>query len=267
MSHVSRDYAIPHGFTGDWKGIYLQAKPPHTTRSGALFQITPDRWRMGLLGAGQDYPPTSEDAFLDFARSLRSPLLYDVISRAKPLSPIRGYQQTANIRRYYEQMRRTPGHFLAIGDSATTFNPIYGQGMTAAAQSALVLDRLLQAGSPGDVHDIGPRFHRAAAKANASAWMIATGEDLRYPTTEGGSRNLMTRLTHRYLERIFRGSLERQRSFLALIDVIQLVDGPPALLKPAILLPAMRYGGRPDRVAPPERSGMPASAVRLARMP
>jgi hypothetical protein len=31
-----------------------------------------------------------------------------------------------------------------------------------------------------------PRAQRAVAKANAGAWMVAIGEDLRYPETRGG---------------------------------------------------------------------------------
>jgi pimeloyl-ACP methyl ester carboxylesterase len=90
------------------------------------------------------------------------------------------------------------------------------------------------------------------AKANAGAWLIATGEDLRYPSTKGGRRDLATRLTHRYLDRVFRAALDGRRAHFAFVHVIQLIDPPSALFKPALLVPALLRGGRPDRAVQPE---------------
>jgi hypothetical protein len=43
----------------------------------------------GMLG---DYPPSEEHGFLEFARSLPTPDLYDAIVRAEPLSDIASYR-------------------------------------------------------------------------------------------------------------------------------------------------------------------------------
>jgi len=252
LGYASRDYAIPRNFGDDWKAIMLQAKPPQAVRTGYLFQIAPDRWRLSVMGAGRDYPPTDEDGFLAFVRGLRSPIIYEAIAAAEPVTPVFGYRATDNQRRFYERLRRLPERLLVTGDAVAAFNPIYGQGMTAAAQAALALDRLLRERPGGDLIALGPRFHNAVAKANAGAWLIATGEDLRYPTTEGGRRDLPTRLTHRYLDRVFRAATDGRRVHFAFLNVIQLVDPPNALFKPAVLLPALLRGGRPDRLVPPE---------------
>jgi len=268
LGYASRDYAIPTGFRGDWKAIMLQAKPPKSVRTGYLFQVAPDRWRLSVMGAGRDYPPTDEDGFLDFVRGLRSPIIYEAIESAEPLTPVFGYRETDNERRFYERLRRLPEGFLVTGDAVAAFNPIYGQGMTAAAQAALVLDRLLR-DPEGHVGDLGHRFHRAAARANAGAWLIATGEDLRYPSTEGGSRDLSTRLIHRYLNRVFRAATDGRGAHFAFVNVIQLVDPPIALFKPVLLLPALLRGGRPDRATPPEpptRGGEAPSPARARQV-
>jgi pimeloyl-ACP methyl ester carboxylesterase/flavin-dependent dehydrogenase len=251
LGYASRDYAIPPGFQGDWKAIMLQAKPPKTVRTGYLFQVAPDRWRLSVMGAGHDYPPTDQDGFLDFVRGLRSQIIYETIDSAEPLTPVFGYRETENQRRFYERLSRFPDGFLVTGDAVAAFNPIYGQGMTAAAQSALVLDQLLREGLAHPVN-LGYRFQRAAARANAGAWLIATGEDLRYPATEGGKRDLSARLTHRYLNRVFRAATDGRGAHFAFVNVVQLVDPPIALLKPAVLVPALLRGGRPDRAVRPE---------------
>jgi pimeloyl-ACP methyl ester carboxylesterase/flavin-dependent dehydrogenase len=268
IGYASRDYAIPPDFRGDWKAIMLLAKPPSTRRTGYLFQIAPDRWRLSVMGAEADYPPTDEEGFLAFASGLRSPMIAEAIASAEPLTPIFSHRATENQRRFYEELRRFPERLLATGDAVAAFDPIYGQGMTAAAQAALALDRLLRARAGGEITELGPRFHRSIATANTAAWLIAAGGDLRYSQTEGGRRGLMTRLTHRYLDRVFRAAADDRRAHFALLNVIQLLDPPSALFKPAVLVPALLRGGRPDQATPPERPSRDrGAAVRAAPHP
>src|SRR6266545_4115029 len=114
-----------------------QADPAANARGGVLFPIEGNRWMVTLAGRGRDYPPTDEEGFLAFAGSLRSPLLHEAIRGAERLTPIHAYRQTDNQRRFYERLPRLPQRFLVIGDGVCAFNPLYGQGMTVAAQSAL----------------------------------------------------------------------------------------------------------------------------------
>ena len=99
---------------------------------------------MTLTGGDGDYPPTDEDGFLDGARTLRIPDLYEAITDAEPLGPIVGYRATENRLRHYERVRRWPEGLVALGDAVCALNPVYGQGMTTAALGAEVLDRCLR---------------------------------------------------------------------------------------------------------------------------
>jgi 2-polyprenyl-6-methoxyphenol hydroxylase-like FAD-dependent oxidoreductase len=111
---------------------------------GLLLPVEGDRWMVGLAGAGRDYPPTDEAGFLQFAASLRSPIIHDAIRHARPLSPIHGYRQTDNRWRHYDQAQRWPERLVVVGDAACTFNPIYGQGLTTAALAGVTLNQCLQ---------------------------------------------------------------------------------------------------------------------------
>jgi 2-polyprenyl-6-methoxyphenol hydroxylase-like FAD-dependent oxidoreductase len=250
LGYASRIYDIPDGFDGDWKMLYLQAKPPDNTRMGLLFPIEGDRWIVTLCGAGRDYPPTDEDGFLEFARTLRHPVLYEAIRDAKPVSPIAGYQRTANVRRHYERLERRPERLLVTGDAATAFNPIYAQGMTAAAIGARTLagslDAHRRAHAGAGFDGLAGAFQAALAKATASVWLEATSEDLRYPTTDGGKLQLSTKAIYAYLARAIRVGNGNETVNTALLRVINLFDEPTTLFRPQVLLPVLS-----GRTAPP----------------
>src|SRR5512139_346574 len=148
LGYASRNYAIPPGFDPGWKALYFQADAPATRRTGGLFPQENDRWIVSLSGAGGDYGPTGEKEFLEFAKGLRSPILYEAIRDAEPLTPIVGFRRTANHRRHYERMAGWPDGFIVVGDAVCGFNPIYGQGMTVAAIQATALDALLSRRDP-----------------------------------------------------------------------------------------------------------------------
>jgi 2-polyprenyl-6-methoxyphenol hydroxylase-like FAD-dependent oxidoreductase len=250
LGYASRVYDMPDGFDGDWKMLYLQAKPPDNTRMGLLFPIEGQRWIVTLCGAGRDYPPTDEDGFLEFARTLRHPVLYDAIKDAKPVTPIAGYQRTANVRRHYERLRRFPERLLVTGDAVTAFNPIYAQGMTAAAigarTAAQVLDDHRRQHPGGGFGGLSLAFQAALAKATASVWLEATSEDLRYPTTDGGRQKASTKATYAYLARAIRVGNGNPTVNTALLRVINLFEEPTSLFKPSVLLPVLT-----GRTAPP----------------
>lgn len=246
LGYASRQYAIPPGFSPGWKGLYLQADPPATRRTGGLFPLGDGRWICSLSGAGRDYGPTDEDGFLDFARGLRSPVLYEAIRTAEPLTPIHGFRRTANHRRHYERLPAWPSGFVVMGDAACAFNPIYGQGMSVAAISALALDRCLRSRADGFEH----RFQRAAARSAAGAWLVATGEDLRYRETESAPVGLRTRLINAYVDRVVAAANSDRRVCSGLLDVLALRSAPVSLFAPAVL--ARIAANRIRRPAPVE---------------
>ncbi len=51
-----------------------------------------------------DHPPTDEEGYLEFARSLPQLDIYDAIRQAEPIGPVYTYSRTENIRRRYEKV-------------------------------------------------------------------------------------------------------------------------------------------------------------------
>ncbi|MCM3873510.1 MAG: hypothetical protein ND895_22735 [Pyrinomonadaceae bacterium] len=261
LGYASRLYRIPDDFSADWKCAFVQAAPPKRKRGGILFTVEGDRWLVTLIGGGRDYPPTDDAAFLEFARSLRSPIIYDAIRRAEPLSPIRGYRGTENRLRHFEEAIHQPENFIALGDSVCAFNPVYGQGMTIAAMGAMALDECLhkQKGAP---ETFARQFHERLAKVNAAPWMLATSEDYRYRETEGGSPTLATRFMHRYMNHVLRLSTFDASVRRVLLEVFSMLIEPSALFRPRIAVRVL--GNTLGFVRPPKSAARRASSNTLA---
>jgi hypothetical protein len=195
-----------------------------------------------------DYPPTDEEGFLKFARSLSSPELYRAIEHAKPLSRIWGYRRTENRLRHYERAN-VPQGFAALGDSVCAFNPVYGVGMTLTGLEALALRKCLRDGKGRlDSH----RFQKQVAKLVAAPWALTTGEDLRWPATQGGQITAKVKFMHWYIEQVIRLIPQSQEVFRRFQEVNHMLKPPTALFHPAVLGPVLRQAFGPKRLVAPK---------------
>lgn len=187
VAYTSCLYERPANHNGQWKTLYISAEPPHGTRGGIILPMENGRWCATLIGVAGDVPPHDEEGFLAFARGLSAPDFYEAIKDARPLSKPIGFQRTENRVRRYDKMPEYLDGFLVCGDAAIALNPIYAQGMTAAAQAANALQRSLQAQqrqSPDSLDGLAARFQQTMSKAVQRLWRIATTNDWDWPITE-----------------------------------------------------------------------------------
>jgi flavin-dependent dehydrogenase len=239
--YATRYYTIPSGLQADWKALIIQSKPPLGTRYGQLFPMEGKRWMLTLIGAAHDYPPTDEAGFLEFARSLPSPLIYEAIKDAQPASPIYGYQHTENRMRSYERMERWPEGFVALGDSVCTLNPSYAQGITAAAFAALTLDQCLRDRPGPDRTGLARSFQQALAKTNAPLWEKSISDDMRYAKTAGGTPGYKVRFMHWYMDQTLRLAMRNHGVFKAFMSWMQLLAPLDTLFHPKIMAQVLAH--------------------------
>ncbi|GAA5199368.1 FAD-dependent oxidoreductase [Rugosimonospora acidiphila] len=253
LGYASRRYVLPDSAVGDWKNILIMPDPPRSGRGAVLYPIENDRWMLTLGGLGEDRPPTDAEEFLDYTRGLRSTIIYDVISQGRPDSAIHGYLRTSNHRRHFETMRSWPLGFLVVGDAACCFNPVYGQGMSVAAQTAVALDEHLRA-RPAGAPPLDHTAQVVAARCASVAWLIATGADSRLPTATTSTRpGLRDRLSHQYLSRASDVANRDPYVCEVLTDVMHLVAPPTVLTRPKVMARVLRGRPGPRLWTPPER--------------
>jgi 2-polyprenyl-6-methoxyphenol hydroxylase-like FAD-dependent oxidoreductase len=246
LAYASRLYRIPENFDGGWECAYVQAAPPKQKRGAILFKVEGRRWLVTLIGRAGDQPPSDEAGFLEFARSLPVPMIYDAISAAEPVSPIKTHRATQNRLRRYERAKELPENFVLLGDSVCAFNPVYGQGMTTAALGVMTLDKCLRE-QKGNFIGLSRRFQKRLAKVNEAPWLLATGEDYRYPETVGGSPSLMTKFMHRYMDQVVQLATRSVEVRKVLLRAFNMLIPPGALFQPRVLFRVLLQVLKPER--------------------
>src|SRR6185369_4974476 len=149
---------------------------------------------------------------------------------AEPITPIKTHRGTENRLRHFDRAQELPENFLLLGDAVCAFNPVYGQGMTIAALGALTLRNTLREGA--GVRGLSRRFLKRLGKVNKAPWLLATGEDYRYPQTTGHGAGLMTKFMHGYMNEVLELATESVAVRGVLLRAVSMLVPPTALFHP-----------------------------------
>jgi len=236
IGYASRIYRRPDKAL-DWKALVIYPTPPGGKRGGYVVPIENNCWIVTLVGWLRDHPPNNEQGFLNYAKSLPVPDLYEAILDAKQLTPIVTHKFPANQRRHFEQMSRFPEGLVILGDAACSFNPIYGQGMTTAALEASTLHDCLcllkrKAGEGNPIH-LTHHCQQAIAKVVNIPWLLATSEDFHYPETIG-KRPKGMHLLNWYIGKFHTLVGSYPLATLRFYEVLHLLKPPITLFEPDI---------------------------------
>lgn len=218
------------------KFALVQPAPPHGRCFGVMGPMEGERWMVTLGGWLGERAPTDEEGFLEFARDLPAPDIYEVIKDAEPLGEAVKYSFPANLRRRYERLARVPKGYLVTGDALCSFNPVYGQGMTVSALEAETLEECLSKGLDG----LPRRFYRRVSKVIDTPWQLAAGADFAHPDVVGNKAR-GTGLINWYFGYVQRAATRDERVCRALVDVTGLLVPPATLFHPRIAWRVFRH--------------------------
>jgi 2-polyprenyl-6-methoxyphenol hydroxylase-like FAD-dependent oxidoreductase len=245
--YVSRIYRRAEAPARDWKAAAVIGDP-RTRRLAVLLPMEGDQWILAIVGVNGESPPTDPDAMLAYARTFESPVIAEVMEVSQPVGDPVTHRFPADQRRHVERMRRFPLGWLLIGDAVCSFNPIYAQGMTTAAQQARALGRELdRAGAIN--RSLTRGYFKAVSKTVTMPWSIAVGGDFAYDATKG-KKPFGTDLVNRYMDRVVKAGQHDDEVVTRLNETVALLRSPQSLMAPAFMLRVLRAA----------RRGTPASA-------
>jgi len=224
LTYTTCDYAAPLPVDPIGDGIAIISVATPGNPRGATFARLPDRYSVSLNGLLGDRPPTDPAGFLEYARSLPVPSIFESVRAAQPLAAPVSFHFPSSIRRRYEKMSRLPEGLVALGDAACVFNPIYAQGMTVAAIGAVVLRTHLRRGPVSS-----RAYFRDLARAVDGPWAMSAGGDLGFPGVRG-RRTLKVRMGNRFMPRLQAAATSDAVVSRAFMRVAGLVDPPTALM-------------------------------------
>ncbi|WP_340379903.1 FAD-dependent monooxygenase [Streptomyces sp. SS7] len=253
VAYASRLFRAPEAARDAFPVVNVQPAPRtgEPGRGGVLLPIEDGQWLVTLFGSRGGEPTADASDFVRYARAeLRDPIIADLVERAEPLGEVAFTRTTANRRLFYERMRTWPENFVVLGDALCALNPVYGHGMSVAAQQALALKRMAGrhgTGSPG----LARRVQKAVSRPASTAWDLALGMDVFYPGATEHGPGLRDRLLAAYVERLLYTATGNGRVARRVTDVTSLERGPEVLLSPGLLLAAAVGPLKPALSGPP----------------
>ncbi len=143
QAYATAVFEVPAKASRDWIGLAHYGTPPEQNYGGLIFPIEHERWIVSIGRVHGDALPGEIEGFKAFVKAFRMPTFFDAIKGAKHVGEIARYNMPASIRRHFDRLEGFPQGMIPLGDSVCRFNPIFGQGMSVAAQEAFVLSELL----------------------------------------------------------------------------------------------------------------------------
>jgi 2-polyprenyl-6-methoxyphenol hydroxylase-like FAD-dependent oxidoreductase len=208
---------------------------PEGKRGGVMLAQEGDRWIVTLVGYFGHVAPPDLDGFTEYAGTLPAPYIQEVLRDSEPVSDPVSSRFPASVRRRYERLTRFPEGFLVFGDAISSFNPAYGQGMSAAALEATELAATLEEGS----RNLARHFFRRAAKVVDMPWQIVVGNDFRMPET-AGPRSAGVNFINWYMTKLRKAAHSDPVTAMAFFQVANLLAPPSSAMRPRVLLRVLK---------------------------
>jgi 2-polyprenyl-6-methoxyphenol hydroxylase-like FAD-dependent oxidoreductase len=135
--------------------------------------IEGNQWLLTLVGYDDARPGRTLDALR--AACAQLPPLYREVASHDLAEPIAVYQLAESRRRDFAGLGHFPARLVSVGDAVASFNPIYAQGMSAAALHASCLSEYLS--TRPDLRSPAAMFFELQRVVTDAAWAVSAGGD------------------------------------------------------------------------------------------
>jgi len=187
FAYSSAKFRRPASYDGE-QVMLFGGRPPKHTRGAGIAEIEDGLWMVSLAGRFGDFPPVDPEGFIAFAKSIPAPKLYELLQGAERLTEISHHRFPTSVQRHYERLEAFPERFIVLGDAVSSFNPVYGQGMSSASMQVRAFQEILKeraSGNGSGLEGIAASFFPKAAEVIATPWVLSSASDFIYPQTKG----------------------------------------------------------------------------------
>ena len=186
ISYTSALMNAPADALGTDKNLVVLPNPPHK-RGAFVAKVEGGNWLVSLHTRFEKDLPKTYAEMLAFASGIEVPDVAEFLEKASLAGEIRSYRKPDATWRRFDRLERFPERLLALGDAVTSFNPVYGQGMSVALMQACALNDILEARSAGSVglDGLAREFFPKAKEISGEAWNSSTLVDAAYEEVTG----------------------------------------------------------------------------------
>jgi flavin-dependent dehydrogenase len=239
-AYSSRFYRPRNPSEFDWKGMTVEPVFPNRPHWAVIIPLENNDWVATLGGFDGNYPPSDERGFEEFARALPTPLYAQALQRADPLTKVRAFRKLEMRWNHFESYDGV-SRFMAIGDSAWAYNPLYGQGMSVVATCARILRDTLN--KDNDLDTLAKRYYPRARKFALPLWSSTAQLDLRWPGAVG-KRPWHGAVTLPAAELVVRAAGQDPAVGDAALQIAHMIKTPWEAFSPGVMTRVARYAVR-----------------------
>jgi flavin-dependent dehydrogenase len=180
MAYTSGLFRPPSDLVNDSWACLMLAIPPNT-RAAYLTPVDGGLWLATMYGRGGDMAPRDAEGFVEWTKGLAHPVIHEKLRRAESTSNFWTYKIPKGTWFRYDRMEQFPSGLIPMGEAFTSFNPMYGQGISLAAGQARALRSAIAEGTGR----LAPLYFAGSEPLNQVAWSVMETRDLEHTSTTG----------------------------------------------------------------------------------
>ncbi len=165
----------PESFHGKKENILIVPEAGLSDIGGSLIDIEEETWCISLHGRNNAVPPASPDEWLSMAKNLPDSRIWQRASGGEMIGAIHTFKKPNAWWRRFDKYSQLPAGYLPVGDTISSVNPIFGQGITVAAGHAVALRDAL--GEVTEQKGVSHAYLEKAAKWSGMAWRKTRSHD------------------------------------------------------------------------------------------
>jgi 2-polyprenyl-6-methoxyphenol hydroxylase-like FAD-dependent oxidoreductase len=179
MHYISCTFEAPEEFQPDWTSLSIYPTSAHQL-TGYINKIRGNLYIVTLISNVGEMSQIDDVVFLEYARQLSQPDIYDFLCQSRPVSDFYIDQMPSSRRYHYEKLSSFPDGLAVVGAALDNLHSVWDQSDMLARLESLVLKRVIEKYAEEDsLRDgFGLYFQKQISKVADIPWADIPHTDL-----------------------------------------------------------------------------------------